>query len=214
MPNMKNLFISLALVFSFLSATATAQEASGVNKPYHLIVWADVSFDENSQLIQVTIPEKATLPAAFVNYLTTAISTGPFNTPENADANKQLETGLKIIVEIDPATSKAKVLSQDLMPRPARVEQQSEPMIRVKGEWSGRLLVTCTITEKGRCTKPKIDATTNAPAEIPKVLMATIGTWRFVPQKRAGKSVESEFITWVIIEADTSMPPKEFGKSI
>lgn len=211
---MKNLFISLALVFSFLSATAIAQEASGVNKPYHLIVWADVSFDENSQLIQVTIPEKATLPAAFVNYLTTAISTGPFNTPENAEANKQLESGLKIIVEIDPATSKAKVLSQDLMPRPARVEQQSEPMIRMKGEWSGRVLVTCTISQKGRCIKPKIDPSTNTPDEIPKVLMSTIGTWRFVPQKKAGAAVDGEFSTWVTIEADTSMPPKEFGKHL
>ncbi len=214
MPNMKNLCISLALVLLSLSVSANAQEASGVKKPYNLVVWADLSFDENSQLTQVTFPEKATLPVPFVNYLTTSVSTGPFMKPENAEANKQLESGLKIIVEIDPATSKAKILSQDLMPRPIRAEQQSEPLIRVKGEWSGRVLVTCTISEKGRCAKPKIDPTTNAPAEIPKVLMATIGTWRFVPQKRADKAVEGEFATWVTIEADTSMPPEKFGKSI
>lgn len=211
---MKNLCFYLALTASALSVTATAQEAAGNKKPYQLVVWADLSFDENSQLTQVAFPEKASLPAPFVNYLTTSVSTGPFMKPENAEANKQLESGLKIIVEIDPATSKVKMLSQDLMPRPTRAEQQSEPLIRVKGEWSGRILVTCAISEKGRCAKPKIDQTTNSPAEIPKVLMATIGTWRFVPQKRAGKAVASEFTTWVNIEADTSMPPEEFGKHL
>lgn len=211
---MKNLCVSLALAVSSISAAASAQETVSVKKPYSLVVWADVSFDENSQLTQVVFPEKATLPAAFVNYLTTSVSTGQLMKPENSEANKQLESGLKIIVEIDPATSKAKILSQDLMPRPTRAEQQSEPLIRVKGEWSGRVMVTCSISEKGRCAKPKIDQTTNAPAEIPKVLMATIGTWRFVPQKRAGKAVESEFTTWVNIESDTSMPPEEFGKYV
>ena len=211
---MKNLCVSLALAVSFLSTAASAQDTGSVKKPYSLVVWADVSFDENSQLTQVVFPEKATLPVPFVNYLTSSVSTGPLIKPESAEANKQLESGLKIIVEIDPATSKAKILSQDLMPRPTRAEQQSEPLIRVKGEWSGRVLVTCAISEKGRCAKPKIDQTTNAPAEIPKVLMATIGTWRFVPQKRAGKAVESEFTTWVNIESDTSMPPEEFGKHL
>ena len=211
---MKNLYVSLAFVFSSFSVCASAQEAPGVKKPYNLVVWADVSFDQNSQLSQVTFLEKATLPAAFVGYLTSSLSSGPFMKPEYAVANKRLESGLKIIVEIDPATSKVKMLSQDLMPRPIRTEQQSEPLIRVKGDWSGRLLVTCTISEKGRCSKPKTDPTTNAPAEISKILMATIGSWRFTPQKRAGKVVESEFSTWVTIEADTSMPPAKFGKSI
>ena len=100
------------------------------------------------------------------------------------------------------------------MPRPVRAEHQSEPLIRVKGEWSGRILVTCAISEKGRCSKPKIDQSTNAPGEIPKILLATLGSWRFVPQKRAGKPIEGEFTTWVTIEADTTMPPEEFGKEI
>ena len=143
---MKNLCVSLALAVSAFSAAGNAQETASVKKSYSLVVWADVSFDENSQLTQVEFPEKATLPAPFVNYLTTSVPTGKFMKPEIADANKQLESGLKIVVEIDPATSKAKILSQDLMPRPTRAEQQSEPLIRVKGEWSGRVLVTCSIS--------------------------------------------------------------------
>lgn len=211
---MKTLITFLSLAIGLTSQSVSAAEPAADKKPYSLIVWADVSFDDKSQVSQIQIQQKETLPAAFANYLMTAMATGPFTKPENAEANKQLETGLKVIVEIDPATSKVKILSQDLMPRPTRVEQQSEPRIRVKGDWSGRVLVTCAISDKGRCAKPKIDPTTNAPAEIPKVLMATIGTWRFVPQKRAGKAVEGEFTTWINIESDTSMPPEKFGKSI
>ncbi|MGH8052200.1 MAG: hypothetical protein ACREPB_16175, partial [Arenimonas sp.] len=74
--------------------------------------------------------------------------------------------------------------------------------------------VTCVISETGRCSKQKIDQSTNAPGEIPKILLATLGSWRFVPQKRAGKAIEGEFTTWVTIEADTTMPPEEFGKQI
>ena len=81
---MKNLCVSLALAVSFISAAASAQETVSVKKPYSLVVWADVSFDENSQLTQVVFPEKATLPAAFVNYLTTSVSTGQLMKPENS----------------------------------------------------------------------------------------------------------------------------------
>lgn len=101
-----------------------------------------------------------------------------------------------------------------LMPRPMRTEHQTEPLIRLKGEWSGRILVTCKISALGRCLKPEIDRTSNAPDQMFKVLKATLGTWRFVPQKQAGKAIESEFSTWVSIEADTTMPPKRFGKEI
>lgn len=211
---MKALFAFFGILMSLASVSANADEVVAAKKPYSLVIWADVSFDDKSQLGQIQIQQKETLPTPFVNYLMTSIATTTFSTTNNAEANKQLESGLKVIVEIDPATSKAKILSQDLMPRPTRVEQQAEPLIRVKGEWSGRVFVTCAISEKGRCAKPKIDQTSNTPAEIPKVLMATIGSWRFVPQKRAGKAVESEFTTWVNIEADTSMPPKEFGKYV
>lgn len=82
------------------SVTTIAQQVSSVKKNYTLIFWTDFSFDQNSLLIQVTIPD-------------------------NADANKQLESGLKIIVEIDPATSKAKLPSQNLISLPARVGQQN-----------------------------------------------------------------------------------------
>lgn len=211
---MKIFSICLAFALSFFPTFASANEPNTANKPYTIVVWADLGFDENSQLTQITIPEKDSLPKPFVSFLMSSIASGSFTRPENAATNKQLETGLKVIVEIDPLTAKAKVLSQDLMLRPTRVEQQSEPLIRVKGEWSGRMLVTCMISEKGRCSKPKIDLAANAPTEISKVMLATMGSWRFLPQKRAGKALESEFITWVTIEADTSAPPKQFGKQI
>ena len=211
---MKNFYLCLGLVLSIFLPSTNAQEASTEKKPYNLVIWADLSFDENSQLTQISILEKDSLPKPFVSFLMTSVASGSFTKPENAGTNKQLESGLKVIVEIDPTTAKAKVLSQDLMPRPLRVEHQSEPLIRVKGEWSGRILVTCVISEKGRCSKPKIDPTANAPTEISKVMLATLGSWRFLPQKQAGKVVESEFITWVTIEADTSAPPKAFGKQI
>lgn len=211
---MKNFCIYLALAVSSFASVAIADEPAAMKKPYSIVVWADLSFDDKSQLTQITIPEKDSLPKPFASYLMSAIATGPFNKPENAEANKQLESGLKIIVEIDPATSKARVLSQDLMPRPTRVEQQSEPVFRVKGEWSGRILVTCAISDKGRCAKPKINQSTNAPAEIPKILLATLGSWRFVPQKKAGVAVDGEFTTWVTIDADTTMPPATFDKRI
>jgi len=179
-----------------------------------MVVWADLSFDENAQLTQIVIPEKDSLPKPFVGFLMSSIAGGPASKHENTEVGKQLETGLKMIVQIDPATSKATLLDQQMMPRPTRAEQHAEPLIRLKGEWSGRIFVTCLISDKGRCLKPKIDQTTNAPAEIPKVLLATLGTWRFIPQKRAGKPFESEFSTWITIEADTTMPPKEFGKQI
>lgn len=211
---MKIVSICLAFLISISPAFASANEPNTASKPYNLVVWADLSFDENSQLTQVSISEKESLPKPFVSFLMVSIASGSFTKPENAATNKQLETGLKVIVEIDPATAKAKVLSQDLMPRPTRVEQQAEPLIRVKGEWSGRMLVTCMISEKGRCSKPKIDPTANAPTEISKVMLATMGSWRFLPQKRAGIALESEFSTWVTIEADNSAPPKQFGKQI
>lgn len=211
---MKLLCIYVALIISSLASAAIAEESTLEKKPYNLVIWADLSFDENSQLTQISILEKDSLPKPFVSFLMTSVASGSFTKPENAGTNKQLESGLKVIVEIDPTTAKAKVLSQDLMPRPLRVEHQSEPLIRVKGEWSGRILVTCVISEKGRCSKPKIDPTANAPTEISKVMLATLGSWRFLPQKQAGKVVESEFITWVTIEADTSAPPKAFGKQI
>lgn len=212
--DMKNIYLCLALVLSFFSVSINAKEALTEKKPYKLVVWADLIFDENSQLTQITILEKDSLPKPFVAFLMTSVASGLFTKPENAGTNKQLESGLKVLVEIDPATAKAKVLSQDLMPRPIRVEHQSEPLIRVKGDWSGRMLVTCVISEKGRCSKPKIDPTANAPAEISKVMLATLGSWRFLPQKRAGKAIESLFTTWVAIEANTSAPPKGFGKQI
>ena len=212
--DMKNIYLYLALVLSIFSLSTNAQEASTEKKPYNLVVWADLSFDETSQLTQILIPEKDSLPKPFVTFLMTSVASGSFTKPENAGTNKQLESGLKLLVEIDPATAKAKVLSQDLMPRPIRVEHQSEPLIRVKGDWSGRILVTCVISEKGRCSKPKIDPTANAPAEISKVMLATLGSWRFLPQKRAGKAIEGIFTTWVTIEANTSAPPKAFGKQI
>ena len=211
---MKLLCIYVALIISSLASAAIAEESTLEKKPYNLVIWADLGFDENSQLTQISILEKDSLPKPFVSFLMTSVASGSFTKPENAGTNKQLESGLKVIVEIDPTTAKAKVLSQDLMPRPLRVEHQSEPLIRVKGEWSGRILVTCVISEKGRCSKPKIDPTANAPTEISKVMLATLGSWRFLPQKQAGKVVESEFITWVTIEADTSAPPKAFGKQI
>lgn len=211
---MKIISVCLALGISFFPTFVGADEASTIKKPYSLVVWADLSFDENSQLTQITIPEKDSLPKPFVSFLMTSIASGSFTKPENAVTNKQFESGLKVTVEIDPTTAKAKVLSQDLMPRPVRVEHQSEPLIRVKGEWSGRILVTCVISEKGRCSKPKIDPTANAPTEISKVMLATLGSWRFMPQMREGKAVESEFTTWVTIESDTSAPPKTFGKQI
>ena len=74
--------------------------------------------------------------------------------------------------------------------------------------------MTCAMSEKGTCAKPKILATTHAPAEIPKVLMSTIGTWRFVQQKKADAELNGGFSTWVTNEADTSMPPKKFGKHL
>lgn len=201
-------------MISTLSATAIAQEKASVKKPYNLVVWADLNFDETSQLKQIVIPAKDQLPAPFVSYLMTSIASGSFTKLEYAESNKQLETGLRVTVEIDPNTSKAKLVSQELMPRPVRIEQQSEPVLRVKGEWSGRILMTCTITTKGRCSKPRMDTASNAPNEISKVLMGTLGSWRFIPVKRAGVAVESEFNTWVTIEADTTMPPEEFGKQI
>ncbi len=211
---MKTVSLCLAFVIAFLPAFAGADEPTAAKKPYNIEVWADLSFDENSQLASVTIPQKEQFPAPFVNYLTSSIASAPFTKPENAEANKQLESGLRIIVEIDPNTSKAKLLSQELMPRPVRAEQQSEPVLRVKGEWSGRLLVTCAISKNGRCAKPKIDQSMNAPGEIPKVLQATLGSWRFVPQKRAGVAIDGEFTTWVTIEADESAPPATFDKRI
>ena len=214
MIRMKNFCIYLALAVSSFATVAIADEPAAEKKPYSIVVWADLSFDDKSQLTQITIPEKDSLPKPFANYLMSAIATGTFNKPENAEANKQLESGLKIIVEIDPVTSKAKILSQDLMPRPARVEQQSEPVIRVKGEWSGRIYVTCAISDKGRCAKPKLDPSANAPAEISKVMLATLGSWRFVPQKKAGVAVDGEFATWVTIEADETAPPTTFDKRI
>ncbi len=204
----------LVLAILFFPLLADANETKNAKKPYNLVIWADLSFDENSQLTLITIPEKDSLPKPFVSFLMASLASGSFTRPENAGTNKQLESGLKILVEIDAATAKAKVLSQDLMPRPIRVEHQSEPLIRVKGDWSGRILVTCVISEKGRCSKPKIDPTANAPIEISKVMLATLGSWRFLPQKQAGKAVESEFTTWVTIEANTSAPPKAFGKQI
>lgn len=211
---MKHFYLYLAMAISSASPMANAQTSREAKKPYNLVVWADLSFDESSQLAQTSIPAKDSLPAPFVNFLMSSIASGPVSKPENAETSKQLETGLKLIVEIDPATSKAKVLSQEMMPRPVRAEHQAEPLIRVKGEWSGRILVTCAISEKGRCSKPKIDQSTNTPGEIPKILLATLGSWRFVPQKRAGKVVPGEFTTWMTIEADTTMPPEEFGKQI
>lgn len=211
---MKNLYISLALAISSVSLSASAQAPVDVKKPYNLVVWADLGFDENSQLTQISIPEKDSLPKPFVSFLMSSIATGPASKPENAMASKLLETGLKMIVEIDPATSKARFVSQEMMPRPVRADQQSEPIIRVKGEWAGRILVTCAISEKGRCLKPKIDPAANAPAEISKVMLATLGSWRFLPQKQAGKAIESEFSTWVTIESNESAPPTTFDKTI
>jgi len=214
MINMNKLCICLALAASFFSAAAISQEAVATKSPYKLIVWADVGFDENSQLSQVAFPEKDSLPAAFVGFLTNSITTSALTAPENTEANKQLESGLRVTVEIDPNTSRAKILSRELMPRPLRSEQQIEPLIRVKGEWAGRIFVTCTINRNGRCSKPKIDPSANAPTEISKVLLATLGSWRFAPQKRAGIQVDGEFNTSVTIEADNSAPPKSFGKQI
>ena len=211
---MKLLCIYVALFISSLASAAIAEESTLEKKPYTLVIWADLSFNETSQLTQILIPEKDSLPKPFVTFLMTSVASGSFTKPENAGTNKQLESGLKLLVEIDPATAKAKVLSQDLMPRPIRVEHQSEPLIRVKGDWSGRILVTCVISAKGRCAKPKIDPTANAPAEISKVMLATLGSWRFLPQKKAGKAIEGLFTTWVTIEANTSAPPKAFGKQI
>ena len=211
---MKLLCIYVALFISSLASAAIAEVSALEKKPYTLVIWADLSFNETSQLTQILIPEKDSLPKPFVTFLMTSVASGSFTKPENAGTNKQLESGLKLLVEIDPATAKAKVLSQDLMPRPIRVEHQSEPLIRVKGDWSGRILVTCVISEKGRCAKPKIDPTANAPAEISKVMLATLGSWRFLPQKEAGKAIEGLFTTWVTIEANTSAPPKAFGKQI
>jgi len=211
---MKKLCIYLTLAASLISATAISQEAAATKSPYKLIVWADVGFDESSQLLQVVFPEKETLPAPFVGFLSNSITTSTLTTPENSEANKQLESGLRVTVEIDPNMSRAKILSRELMPRPLRSEQQIEPLIRVKGEWSGRIFVTCTINRNGRCSKPKIDPSANAPTEISKVLLATLGSWRFAPQKRAGIQVDGEFNTWVTIEADNSAPPKSFGKQI
>ena len=211
---MKLLCIYVALFISSLASAAVAEVSALEKKPYTLVIWADLSFNETSQLTQILIPEKDSLPKPFVTFLMTSVASGSFTKPENAGTNKQLESGLKLLVEIDPATAKAKVLSQDLMPRPIRVEHQSEPLIRVKGDWSGRILVTCVISEKGRCAKPKIDPTANAPAEISKVMLATLGSWRFLPQKKAGKAIEGLFTTWVTIEANTSAPPKAFGKQI
>ena len=211
---MKLLCIYVALFISSLASAAVAEVSALEKKPYTLVIWADLSFNETSQLTQILIPEKDSLPKPFVTFLMTSVASGSFTKPENAGTNKQLESGLKLLVEIDPATAKAKVLSQDLMPHPIRVEHQSEPLIRVKGDWSGRILVTCVISEKGRCAKPKIDPTANAPAEISKVMLATLGSWRFLPQKEAGKAIEGLFTTWVTIEANTSAPPKAFGKQI
>lgn len=211
---MKNLYFALALALSFFSTPANAQEAVTERTSYSLVIWADLIFDQDSRLSQITIQEKDALSKPFAGFLMNAIATGPFNKPENAEANKQLETGLKVVVEIDPATSKAKILSQDLMPRPIRVEHRSEPVLRVKGEWSGRIKLTCTITANGRCAKPRMNASANAPNEISKILLGILASWRFVPAKRAGTAIESEFNTWVTIEADTTMPPTKFDKSI
>jgi len=211
---MKNFCLSIALAILGISATVSAEEAAAPKMPYQLAVWADVSFDDKSQVTQITFPEKDQLPKSFIAYLTNALATSSFVKPEEIDTIKSLETGVRVIVEIDPATSKAKILSQDLMPRPVKLENLSEPLYRLKGEWSGRLLVTCAISAAGRCAKPRIDKSTNAPGEIPKVLLGTLGAWRFIPQKQAGNAIDGEFTTWVNIEGDNSAPPDTFDKRI
>jgi len=95
---MKNLCIYLTLAASLISATAISQEAAATKSPYKLIVWADVGFDESSQLLQVVFPEKETLPAPFVGFLSNSITTSTLTPPENAEANKQLGSGLGVRV--------------------------------------------------------------------------------------------------------------------
>ncbi|MGH8105629.1 MAG: hypothetical protein ACREO2_04895, partial [Arenimonas sp.] len=63
-------------------------------------------------------------------------------------------------------------------------------------------------------TKPRIDPSANAPEEISKVMEATLGSWRYLPQKRAGEAIDGEFATWVTIEADINQPPTTFDKRI
>jgi hypothetical protein len=206
-------YIIQFLLLNFLSFSAIyAKEVTTDTNLYVLIVWADIRFDEQSKTTQVTIQQKEELPKPFISFLSLSIATHDFNAEAPSEVTRLLESGLKLAVEIDPTTAKARILSYQLMPRPVRVENQAEPSIRLKGEWSGRVLVTCKISSQGRCVKPDIDRSTNAPAEMPTVIKSTIGSWRYVAQKQAGKAVEGEFATWVNIEADTTMPPKFFGK--
>ncbi len=212
---MRKLLLQYAVLCACFFASNNNAAGSVVdNKPYVLIVWADISFDEQSKTTQISLQQKESLPKPFISFLSSAIATHDFSAEAPGETTKLLESGLKLVLEIDPASAKAKILSYQLMPRPVRVEHQAEPAIRLKGEWSGQVLVTCKISTQGRCAKPEIDRSTNAPAEIPKVIKSTIGSWRYVPQKQAGKPVESVFTTWVRIEADTTMPPEFFGKEI
>jgi hypothetical protein len=182
-------------------------------KPYPVVVWADLVFDENAQVSRITIPGKEELSKPFVDLLMNTLASSKFSSPVNPQQLRRMESGLKVVMVIDPTTSKARFASEQLMPRPVRREQQSMPLLRVKGDWSGEIFVSCKISASGRCYKPVIDPSTNAPDESKKILRATLGKWRFVPQRRAGKAIESEFSTWVTIEADP-LPPMQAGRKI
>jgi hypothetical protein len=92
---MKKFLYILALSASGFITLVSAQEPAAEKKPYQLVVWADVGFDDKSQLAQMTFPEKDQLPKSFVGYLTSTLGSGSFTKPENPGAIKSLESGLK-----------------------------------------------------------------------------------------------------------------------
>lgn len=215
MSNVKSAcFLLFALASLALHGDVATADAP--TQPYQLTVWADVQFDETGRPTKVDFAQKDQLPAAFIQFLNGKVLAHVIAPRTDGTTAVVFESGVMVQVEIRPEATgpSAAILEIREMPRPVRLDQANPIRLRLKGEWSGSFVVRCRIGVNGRCSKPEADSTANIPAEMQRMLKSIASAWRFVPQKLAGKPVEGEYETTIMVEGDTSAPPEEFGKHL
>ncbi|PZO07498.1 MAG: hypothetical protein DCF27_10780 [Lysobacteraceae bacterium] len=193
-------FIFPAVITLSLSAVAPAFAADA---PYEVIVWADAKYDATGALAALEFPQAQEYAPALLENLRARIAARPASPKLAGDVPATWETGVRVALTVTPETGSVTV--DDISDSPLVLRMTSvrftEDMAGVAYTWEGRVMASCNVTVKGRCSAVHIvSGNADVPHDLREVAKRTVAEWRFKPQKLAGRAVEGKLVVPMAIE--------------
>ena len=196
------LFSPLFPALMALSLVA-AMSARAADAPYEVVVWADAKYDATGALSSLEFPQAKDYAPALVDNLRNRIAARPASPKLDGDVPATFETGVRVTLTVTPETGSVAVDEIVDMPRVLRMTQArfTEDMAAGASAWDGRVMASCTVTVKGRCSAVEIlSDSSDVPDEARRIAKRALLEWRFEPQKVGGKPVEGQAVVPFVIE--------------